>query len=155
MDIVEKCVGVWGEMWKEVQYASRCRKVCWGVGEVREDAGTEVREEMLGRVRRSVLGPHTPTHFPTPLPFLYPPANTLPHSPHTLSHTSPLPTHLSLPPPTPHHTSPYIPHTSFHSSLHLPLVYTLTHFPTHPMHSPTPLPAALIMWQSCHVTMLP
>ena len=38
--------------------------MCWGVGEVRGDVGKgEVGEEMWG----SVLGPHTQTHFPTPV----------------------------------------------------------------------------------------
>ena len=33
------------------RYERRCRKVCWGVGEVRRDVGkSEVREEMLGTV---------------------------------------------------------------------------------------------------------
>ena len=98
-----------------------------GCGEVRGDEGNEVREEMWG----SVLGLHTPTHFPTPPPFLSPHANTLPHSPHTLSYnppyTSPLPTHLSLPPNTLPYTSP---HTSCLSSPHLPLhPNTLPHSP--------------------------
>ena len=45
------------------RYESRCRKVCWVVGEVRGDVGKgEGSEEMWG----SVLGPHPLTHFPTP-----------------------------------------------------------------------------------------
>ena len=56
---------------------------------------------------KSVLGPHTSTHFPTSPPFPSPHAYTLPHSPHTLSHT--LPTLLSLPPPTPQHISLHLP----------------------------------------------
>ena len=67
----------------------------------------EVREEMWG----SALGPHTQTHFPTPPPFLSPHANTLPQSPRTLYHTSPFPTHLSLPSLTLSHTSPLTPCT--------------------------------------------
>ena len=78
---------------------------------------------------KSVLGPHTSTHFPTssPLPSPHPfltrqRPNTFPHSPHTLSHT--LPTHLSLPLPTPQLISlhfPHAPHISSHSSPDLPL----------------------------------
>ena len=69
----------------------RCRKVCWGVGKVRGDVGKgEVRKEMWG----SVL--HILSHTP-------------PHSPHTLYHTSPLPTHLSLSPPTPQDISLHLP----------------------------------------------
>ena len=94
-----------------------------GCGEVRGDVGKGEGREMWGI--KSVLGPHTSTHFPTssplPSPHPFPTANTLPHSPHTLSHT--LPTHLSLSPPTAPLTSPYTP----------------THFFIHPMHSPTPL----------------
>ena len=41
------------------RYEGRCRKVCWGVGEVRRDVGkgegSEERWEMWG----SVLGPHS------------------------------------------------------------------------------------------------
>ena len=67
--------------------------MCWDVGEVRGDVGKgEVREMWV-----SELGPHTITHFHTPPPFLSPHPfptrplhpNTLPHSPHALSHTSP------------------------------------------------------------------
>ena len=93
----------------------------------------------------SVLGPHTLIHFPTPLPFLSPHANTLPYSPHTLFYTppltSPLPTHLSFPFPHPNtlpYTSPHTPLTSSHSSPHLPLHPNT--LPTHIMHSPTLLP---------------
>ena len=72
---------------------------------------------MWGSVGRSVLGPHTLTHFHTPSPFLFPHANTLSHSPHTLSHTPPHTSSLTSPP-----TLPYIsPHTSSHSSSHLSL----------------------------------
>ena len=145
------------------RYERRCRKVCWGVGEVRGDVGKgEVREEMRG----SVLGPHTQTHFPTPLPFLPPhPFPTCPilspisfrhmpthfpthpiHSP-TLLHSPHTPTHFSTPPPTPPYLFPQLPSPP------------PTHFPTHPMHSPTPLPTSSptvsIMWQSYHVTTLP
>ena len=108
----------------------RCRKVCWGVGVVRGDVGKGEMREMWG----SVLRPHTLTHFPTPCPFLSPHpfptrqhtssphtlCHTPPHSPHTgtLSHTSPLPTHLSLPPPHPY-TFPYtFPHSSPDLLLH-------------------------------------
>ena len=62
--------------------------------------------------------PHYPPHI------LSPHANTLPHSPHTLSHTSPLPTHLSLPSPRPQHISLHLPphpHISSHSFPDLPL----------------------------------
>ena len=89
---------------------------------------------MQGKVRvgrcgeLSVLGPHTSIHFPTSPLFLSPHAYTLPHSPHTLSHT--LPTQLSLPPPTPPIFLPTAPLTS---------PYTPTHFFIHSMHSPTPL----------------
>ena len=72
---------------------------------------------------KSVLGPHTSTHFPTSSPLPSPhPFPTLPHSPHTLCDT--LPTHLSLPPPTPNtflYISPHTPHISFHSYPDLPL----------------------------------
>ena len=146
---VGKCVWVRGRKGRcGKRYERRCRKVCWGVGEVRGDVGkgkgNEVRE-MWGSVGGSVLGSHTLTHFPTPPPFLSPPANTFPYSPHTLCHTPP-------------HTS-FL--TSQHTSLHLPPhlfpqlpspPYTPTHFP---MHSSTPLPTVSIMWQSYHVTMLP
>ena len=46
MGIVGKCVGVWGEEGRcGKRYKRRCRKVCWGVGEVRGDVGKgEVRE---------------------------------------------------------------------------------------------------------------
>ena len=80
--------------------------------------------------------PHTPTHFPTPTPHLSSPLptffftfphisqlpNTLPHSLHTLSHTSIHPKHLSphlsLPPPhtstlTPNTPTPLLPHLRF------------------------------------------
>ena len=73
---------------------------------------------------KSVLGPRTSTHFPTSPPFPSPHAYTLPHSPHTLSHT--LPTHLSLPPPT-----------SQHISLHLP-PHPPIFFPQLPWPPPTP-----------------
>ena len=55
MGIVGKCVGMWGEegeMWEEVR--GRCRKVCWGVKEVRGDVGKGEVREMWG----SVLGIH-------------------------------------------------------------------------------------------------
>ena len=93
MGIVEKCVGMWGRCGK--RYERRCRKVCRGVGEVRGDVGkSEVREEMLGSVGRSVLGPDTVAHFPTPLPFFSPhlfPSrqHTSPLTPYTLPHLFP------------------------------------------------------------------
>ena len=71
--------------------------------------------------------PHYPPHI------LSPHTNTLPHSPHTLSHTSPLPTHLSLPPPTP-------PHISSHSSPDLPQHTSLFTLCTLPHLSPHILP---------------
>ena len=46
---VKKFVGVWKERC-EKRYERKCRKVCWGVGEVRGDVrkgeGSEVKEEM-------------------------------------------------------------------------------------------------------------
>ena len=129
---IGKCVGVWGEEETCGKRYERCRKVCWGVGEVRKDVrkgeGSEVGEEMWG----SVLGPHTLTHFPThpnpmhfttPLPTLHhsphifpyssPHPNTLPYtSPHTSSHSSP---HLSQHP----NTLPHSPHALFHTSPHI------------------------------------
>ena len=100
---------------------------------------------------KSVLGPHTSTHFPTssPLPCPHPfptRQHTSPLTPYTFpqpSHTSPLPTHLSLPPPTPQHISlhlpphpPYLfpqlprpPPTSQHTSLFTPC--TLPHLSPH------------------------
>ena len=119
--------------------------MCWGVGEVRGDVGKGEVREMLGSVGGSVLEPHTLTHFLTPPPFLSPHANTLPHSPHTLSHTPtrtfPLPTHLSSPPNTLPYTSPHTLHTSSHSSPDLPLhpstltPRTLPHLYPHLPHS--------------------
>ena len=116
MGIAGKCVGVWGRCGK--RYERRCRKVCWGVGEVRGDVGKGEGREMWG----SVLGPHTQTHFPTPLPTCQ---HTSPLTPYTLPHFST--------PHTPQHTSLHLhPHTSSHSSLHLPLGYTPIHFPLTP-----------------------
>ena len=96
--------------------------------------------------------PHSPPHM------LYPHAYTLPHSPHTLSHT--LPTHLSLPPPTPQHIflhlSPH-PHIYSHSSPDLPLHPNTLPYLLHALSltSPHILPHVSIMWRSYHVTMLP
>ena len=99
------------------RYKSRCRKVCWGVGEVRGVVGKgEGSEEMW----ESVLRFHTLTPFIKPPPFLSPHANTLPHSPHTgiLSHTPPHTSFLASP------------HISSHSSPHFPLhPNTLPHSP--------------------------
>ena len=134
--------------------------MCWGVGEVTGDVekseGNEVSQKMWGR---TVLGPHTLTHFLTPPPFLsphpFPTRQHTSHSPHTLSHTpphtSPLPTPLFLPPNTLPYTSP---HTSSHSSPHLRLhPNTLL---THSMYSSRPLPTSSptvsIMWRSYRVT---
>ena len=149
---------------------------------------------MWGSVKGSVLGPHTLAHFPTPPLFLsphpfphtnthsthsFPHTNThslTPHSLHTLfhtpSHTSPLPTHLSLLISTPQHTSlAYCVgfsaqiNTTTTTSLHsrtppptylfsLPTTsltspYTQTHFPTNSMHSPTPLPTSSPQFGLC------
>ena len=112
------------------------------MGEVRGNAGKgEGREEMWGI--KSVLGPHTSTHFPTSPPFPYPhpfPTRlhtspltpyTLPHPPHTSLLTSPhTPTHFPTSPPTPSIFLPSAPLTS---------PYTPKHFLIHSMHSPTPL----------------
>ena len=136
-----RCRGRKGRCGK--RYERRCRKVCWGMGEVRVDVRKgEVREEMW----ESVLGPHTLTHFPTPHPFLSPhPSPSLQHTspltPYTFPHPSPhfstlhtsflthplTPTHFPTPPPTPPIPLPTAP-------------YNPTHFPTHPMHSPTSSP---------------
>ena len=85
---VGKCNGVWG-------------------GGVRGNVGKGEGRDMWGI--KSVLGPHTSTHFPTssPLP--------CPHPFPTRQHTSPL---------TPY-TFPHPPLTSFLTSPHTP-----THFPT-------------------------
>ena len=97
---------------------------------------------------KSVLGPHTSTHFPTssPLPSPHPfptRQHTSPLTPYTFPHpphTSPLPTHLSLPTPHPI-TFPYISPTPPISLPTAPLTspYIPTHFLIHPMHSPKPL----------------
>ena len=92
---------------------------------------------------KSVLGPHTSTHFPTssPLPSSHPfftrqhtsplTPYTFPHPPHTSFLTSPhTPTYFPTYPPTPPISLPTAPLTS---------PYTPTHFLIHPMHSPTPL----------------
>ena len=114
--------------------------MCWDVGEVTGDVakgeGNQVRQEMWG----SVLVPHTLIHFPTPPPFVSPHANTLPHSPHTLSHTSPLPTHLSLSPPTPPIPLPTVPLIS---------PYTPPHFPLTPCTLPHLFPHLTPQFQLC------
>ena len=123
---------------------NRCRKVSWGVG------GDVGRSAWFG------------TPHPNTLPYTSPtPQRTLPHSPHTLSHTptsfltfSHTTTHFPTPAPTfpyllPHHntlsysslSSPYLSPTPQHTSS-----YTIPHFslppPTpqhtssHPPHSP-------------------
>ena len=93
---------------------------------------------------KSVLGPHTLTHFPTssplPSPHSFPTRQhispltpyTFPHPPHT----SPLPTYLSLPPSTPKHISLHLPHTPHISS------YSSPDLPLHPNTLPY-LPHAL------------
>ena len=112
------------------RYERRCKKVCWGVGEVRGDVGkgegNEVREEMWG----SVEAP-----YPNALPYTSPiPLSTCQHTspltPHTLPHIFPyLPTHFLTPPP----------HTSSHRSPHLPLhPNTLPHSP-HALFHTSPL----------------
>ena len=105
---------------------------------------------------KSVLGPHTSTHFPTssPLPSPHPfPTRqhtfpltpyTLRHPPHTSFLTSPhTPTHFCTSPPTPPISLPT-------ASLTSP--YSPTHFLIHPMHSPPSLPTSYltvsIMWRS-------
>ena len=148
--IVGKCVGVRGRKGRcGKRYERRCRKVCWGVGEVRGDVGKgEGSEEMWGRVGGSVLGPHTLLYTSSiPLPtrqhiFPFTPF-TLPHpsshfsTPHTSFLTSPTPQHTSLhlppylfsqlpsPPPTYQHTSPFTPCTLPHLSPHLPSQFRL------------------------------
>ena len=123
---------------------------------------------MYGKVRKeiwgSVLGPHTLTHFPTPLHILSSHANTLPlpiHSP------TPLPTHpihsttllhsshvFPYLPPHPK-TFPYtFPHTSSHSSPDLPLhLNTLPHS-SHALSPHLPpqfrLCGEVTMWR-CHL----
>ena len=77
--------------------------------------------------------PHSPPHIFSPHP------NTLPHSLHTLSHTSPLPTHLSFPPPTPQHISLHLPpHISSHSSPDLPLHPNTLPYSTHALSHTSP-----------------
>ena len=90
-----------------------------GGGGVRGNVGKGEGRDMWGI--KSVLGPHTSTHFPTssPLP--------CPHPFPTRQHTSPL---------TPY-TFPHPPLTSFLTSPHTP-----THFPTSPPTSPISLPTA-------------
>ena len=102
MGIVENVLGCG----KRCRYERRCKKVCWGVGEVSGDVG----KSEGGNVGKCVRAPHLNTLPCTSLiPFL------------TRQHTSPL-TPYTLPHPYPHFSSP---HTSFLSSLHTP-----THFPT-------------------------
>ena len=97
---VGKCDGVWGG--------------------VRGNVGKGEGRDMWGI--KSVLGPHTSTHFPTssPLP--------CPHPFPTRQHTSPL---------TPY-TFPHPPLTSFLTSPHTP-----THFPTSPPTAPLTSPYTL------------
>ena len=121
-----RCGGRKGRCGK--RYERRCRKVCWGVGEVRGDVGN------CGR--KCVVAPH-PNTLPCTSPILSPHTNTLSHSPHTLCHTPPhtsfltsqhtslhLPSHppylfpqLPSLPPTPQHAS-HSPHALFHTSPH-------------------------------------
>ena len=87
----------------------------------------------MGKCGRKCVGvPHLNTlhyTYPIPLPHIPPPhANTLPHSPHTLYHTSPLPTHLSLLIPTHFPTSP--PH-SLYLFPQLPSPPQSPHAPSH------------------------
>ena len=125
----------------------RCMKggvgKCDGVwGGVRGNVGKGEGREMWGI--KSVLGPHTSTHFPTssPLPSPHPfPTRqhtspltpyTFPHPPLTSFLTSPhTPTHFPTSPPTSPISLPTAPLTS---------PYTPTHFLIHPMHSPYILP---------------
>ena len=102
----------------------------------------------MGKCGRKCVGaPHPITlHYTSPIPLSH--ANTLPHSPDTLPHTSPLPTHLFLLIPTSQHTSLHLPHTahtSSHSSPHLPLhPNTLAHSFHAPSHtSPLIFPHSL------------
>ena len=94
---------------------------------------------MWGSVKRSVLGPHTLTHFPTPNLFLSP------HPSPSRQHTSPLTPH-TFPHPFPHFSTP---HTSFLTHLYTPTLfptqYTSPHiphtcsvFPQLPSPPPTP-----------------
>ena len=118
-------------------YKRRCRKVCWGVGEVREDVRKGVRSEVKEEIWGSVLGPHTLTHFPTPsLSSPHTPTphvNTLPHSPHTLS--TPIPTHLSLSPPhfptPPPYLFPHLPSPPLHPNTLPHSPHTLSHIFPH------------------------
>ena len=100
---------------------------------------------------KSVLGPHTSTHFPTssplPSPHSFPTRQHIsPLTPYTFPyppHTSPLPTYLSLPPSTPKHISlhlPHTPHISSYSSPDLPLHTSLFTPCTLPHLSPHILP---------------
>ena len=116
----------------------RCRKVCWGVKEVRGDVGKgEVREEMwevcwgptpstfpyTSPIPLPTSFPHAPIHFPTPLPTHPIHSPTLLHSPHIFSYLPHTLTHF----PTPPLTSPP---TSSHSYPDLPLhPNTLPHLP--------------------------
>ena len=115
----------------------RCKKVCWGVGEVRGDVG----KGEGGDVGKCVGAPHSDTFpytssipFPTrqhstPLTqytllarlFLPPPhPNTLPYTATPPPYPPYLFPQLPSPPPTPQHTSPLIPCTLPHLSPHLP-----------------------------------
>ena len=135
-----------------------------GCGGGKGDVGKGEGREMWGI--KSVLGPHTSTHFPTsfPLPSPHPfptRQHTSPLTPYTFPHpphTSPLPTHLSLPPP---HTLTHFPTSPPHPPYLLP---QLPDLPLHPntlpysphalSHTslPTSYPTVLIMWRSYQVT---
>ena len=126
-----------------------------GCGEIRGDVGKGEGREMWGI--KSVLGPHTSTHFPTSS--LLPSPHPFPTRQHTSPLTpSPLPTYLSLPPPTPHHISLHLlhtPHISSHSSPDLPLhPNTLPYSPHALSHTslPTSYSTMSIMWRSYQVT---
>ena len=121
------------------RYERRCRKVCWGVGEVRGDVG----KGEGGDVGKCVGAPHPNTFyysFPIPLPtsFHHTPTQFPTHSIHsstplpTLLHSQYifpfLPTHFPIPtlhppyffPQLPLHpnTLPHSPHALFHTSTH-------------------------------------
>ena len=154
---VGKCVGVWGRKARcGKRYERRCRKACWGVGEVRED----VRKGEVGDVgkceTKCVGAPHsntlpyispiplptslplTLTHFPTPLPALL-------HSPHIFPYSSTHPNTL----PYTVHLPPHHPYLFSLPTASLTSPYTPTHFPTHPMHSPTHLPTSSPQFGLC------
>ena len=131
-----------------MRYERRCRKVYWGVGEVRRDV--RKGEEMWG----SVLGPHTLTHFTRPSPFLSPHPSpsrlhTSPLTPCTFPHFSTLHTSfLTHPHTSTHFPTPLYPQLPLHPN-------TLPHSPHALSHRPTSSPTVWIMWRSYQVTMLP